>query len=356
MKKIIISTVAAILTTSFVSAQSLSLTNTFGGNEDNVGTSDFLKFDEDGNKEDAIVGDRVQLDVASENIDARIRLNLTANKDENGNSEFKPFPQAYVNFRPVEGLNFIGGNKFFWKWATPGAYLAATDDFLNHGKLVDNNGAGAIYKFSNDSIGLTFAGAVGQQSRLDLNFGAQFDVNNVASFGVTAQDVTEKTITIGGYVAINAVENLLLNFGYTYNTNDDSYIAATQHLAQVSVGYTFADLGLELYADLAAGLNNKVFSAEADDFVELNDGIPVWGAVRAAYALNEKIALNGWVHVNHVLNETKKDSATEVTVFPSFDFNTSVGTFTTGARVYFDDKDGYKGFHIPFSWQYRISK
>ena len=48
MKKIILSTVAAILATSFVSAQSVSLTNTFGGNEDNNGTSDFLKFDEDG--------------------------------------------------------------------------------------------------------------------------------------------------------------------------------------------------------------------------------------------------------------------------------------------------------------------
>ena len=349
MKKIILSTVAAILATSFVSAQSVSLTNTFGGNEDNNGTSDFLKFDEDGNKQDAVVGDRIQLDVASENIDARVRLNLRGDEPN-----WAPKLQAYANFRPVEGLNFIGGNKFFWKWTTPGAYLAATDDYLTHGKLADDNGAGAIYKFSNDSIGLTFAGAVGQESRLDLNFGAQFDVNDVASFGVTAQDVTEKTITIGGYVAINAVENLLLNFGYTYNTNDDSYIAATQHLAQVSVGYTFADLGLEVYADLAAGLNNKVFSAEADDFVEKDDGIPVWGAVRAAYALNEKIALNGWVHVNHVLNDA--DNRTDVIVFPSFDFNTSVGTFTTGARVYFDDKDGYKGFHIPFSWQYKISK
>ena len=47
-----------------LAAQSVSLTNTFGGNSDNVGTSDFLKFDKDGDKSNIVVGDRVQLDVS----------------------------------------------------------------------------------------------------------------------------------------------------------------------------------------------------------------------------------------------------------------------------------------------------
>ena len=83
-----------------LAAQSVSLTNTFGGNSDNVGTSDFLKFANDGTKVTAIVGDRVQLDFASEHIDSRVRLNVS------GDAGYIPSVQGYVNFRPFDWLAF----------------------------------------------------------------------------------------------------------------------------------------------------------------------------------------------------------------------------------------------------------
>ncbi len=347
MKKSLVVLGIALASLFSLNAQSISLTNTFGGNSDNVGTGDFLKFDEDGNKGDALIGDRIQLDVTSENIDSRIRLNLV------GENNWATKTQAYVNFRPVTGLNFIGGNKFFWKWTTPGAYLAATDDYLTHGKLADDNGAGIVYNYDSDAFSLTLVSAVGQTSKLDLNFGAQLAIKNVVTIGATAQDVSEKTRTIGAYAALQSVKNLILNFGYTYNNSDASYIAKTQHLIQASAGYTFTEVGLSLYADAALGLNNKAFDPASDDFAELDDGIPVWGAIRANYALNEKVALNGWVHLNHILNAT--DSRTDITFYPYFDYKSSVGTFRSGVRVFFDDKDGYKGFNIPISWQYKIA-
>ena len=148
-----------------LSAQSLSLTNTFGGNSDNVGTSDFLKFDQDSNKKAAVVGDRIQLDLASEYLDSRVRLNLSGDKN------YAPALQGYLNFRPFKPVNIIGGNKFFWKWTTAGAYLAAIDDFLVHGKLADDNGAGLVLNFAPEDkdFGLTFAAAVGERESLDLN-------------------------------------------------------------------------------------------------------------------------------------------------------------------------------------------
>lgn len=347
MKKSLIVLGLTIASLFSVNAQNISLTNTFGGNGDNVGTSDFLKFDKDGNKKEAVVGDRVQLDVASEHIDSRVRLNFV------GDNNWAPKIQAYANFRPFEQLNLIGGNKFFWKWTTPGAYLAATDDYLNHGKLADDNGAGVVYNYANDDFSITFAGAAGARSKIDLNFGAQFSLNKVFTLGVTAQDVTEKTITVGGYAAVQAVKDLILNFGYTYNTSDDTYIAKTQHLVQVSAGYNFTDIGLGLFADAALGLNNKQFNAGSDDFATLESGIPVWGAVRASYKLNDNLDLNGWVHLKNTLKAADKE--TEITIYPYFDYKTSAGTFRSGVRVYFDDTDGYKGFNIPFSWQYKIA-
>ncbi|EID85830.1 hypothetical protein MSI_06490 [Treponema sp. JC4] len=351
MKKSIISVFTALLLASAAGAQNVSLTNTFGGNDDNVGTSDFLKFDKDGNKQDAIVGDRIQLDVASENVDARVRLNISGDKN------YAPGLQAYANVRPVQPLNIIGGNKFFWKWATSPAYLSAIDDYLTHGKLADDNGAGLVLNIAPESsdIGFKFASAAGSQSRLDLNFGAEFSIKNIVTISATAQDVTEKTRSLGAYVGLNSVKNLILNAGYTYNNSDENYIQGTQNLIQFSVGYTFEELKISLYADLLAGLSNKSsFTTATDDFAELENGIPLTAVVRANYKANEKLDFYTSVKFNHIL---LADSTSDtVTLYPYFDYYTSLGTIRSGLRVFFNDKDGFNGFNIPFSWQYKISK
>ncbi len=332
-----------------LSAQSISLTNTFGGNSDNVGTSDFLKFDDDSDKPDVVVGDRIQLDLASNKIDSRVRLNIK------GDTNFSNAIQGYVNFRPVQPVNLIGGNKFFWKWSTAGAYLAAIDDILNHGKLADDNGGGLVINIApaDSKLSFTAAGAVGAQSRLDLNFGAQFAVKDLFTIGATAQDVTTSAYSLGGYFALNAVKNLLLNIGYTYNLTDGSYIQGTQHVAQVSVGYTIEQIGLSLYADLLTGFNNNSnYDEDTEEYNDLDSGFPLYGAFRANYKLNETIDLNGSVKVNHVLAED--DNVTTVTVYPYFDYKTKYGTFRSGVRVFFDDDTGYKGLNVPFSWQVKL--
>ena len=347
MKKLLLTSLLAAAAIVTAQAQSISLTNTFGGNSDNVGTSDFLKFNKDGTKKEAVVGDRIQLDLGSQYIDSRVRINLS------GDAAWAPKVQGYASFKPFKGFNLIGGNSFFAKWATPGAYLSATDDYLSHGKLTDNNGAGVVYNFSNDDIGFAVSGTVGAVARLDLNFGAQFTLNDTFTVGFTAQDVTEKTFTLGGYASLLAVENLLLNLGYTYNTNDETYFSATEHLLQVSGGYKIKDANLALYADAALGLNNRKYDATAGDFVTLSDGIPFYLAFRASYALNENLNLNGWVRVNHSLTATENHTVT--TVYPYFDYKTKFGTFRSGVRFTFNDTDGYAGFNIPFSWQYKIA-
>lgn len=351
MKKSIISVFTALLLASAASAQNVSLTNTFGGNSDNVGTTDFLKFDKDANKKDATVGDRIQLDVASENVDGRIRLNISGDKN------WTTGLQAYANVRPVQPLNIIGGNKFFWKWATAPAYLPAIDDYLNHGKLADDNGAGLVLNLApeNSEIGFKFAAAAGNQSRLDLNLGAEFSIQDIVTLSATAQDVTEKSRSIGAYVGLKSVKNLILNAGYTYNNTDVNYILGTQNLIQFSVGYTFEEIKFSLYADLLAGLNNKSnFNTATDDFAELESGIPLTAVVRANYKVNEKLDLYTTIDFKHKL--LPGSTSDTFTVYPYFDYYTSLGTIRSGLRVFFNDKDGFNGFNIPFSWQYKISK
>ena len=248
MKKIVFAGLLVISTLTAMSAEGkISLTNTFGGDSGQIAGNNFLRFDKDGNKKDISVSERAQIDLVSEKIDSRVRLdfkNLASGLTETSDILLN----GYINFRPIEQLNFIGGNQFFWKWATPGAYLAATDDYYAHGKLADANGAGTVFNLNSDDFGLILAGAVGKESRLDLNFGAQFALKDSFTVGVTAQDVTEKSYTIASYVAVNAVKNLLLNFGYAYNPNSVPLKHTTQHLAQVSAGWTFEDQGLSQQA------------------------------------------------------------------------------------------------------------
>ena len=350
MKKFLISFAFLSLIAAGVSGQSISLTNTFGGNSDNVGTSDFLKFDEDSDKKAAVVGDRIQLDLASEHIDSRVRLNISGDKD------FAPAIQGYVNFRPFQPVNIIGGNKFFWKWTTAGAYLAAIDDFLVHGKLADDNGAGIIVNIAPEDkdFGFTFAGAVGARASLDLNTGFQFYIKDTLTLGFTGQDLTTESASFGGYLALNFVKNLILNLGYTYNNTDSGYIQGSQHLAQFSTGYSFEDLPLSLYFDFLSGLNsNSNYNAEAGDYVKLDKGVPLYAAFRANYKFSDQLNLNASVKINHKLNA--EDSLTSFTIYPYFDYKTSAGTFRSGIRLSLDDDKGYKGFNIPFSWQYKIA-
>ena len=348
MKKIIAVGVTALLMVCTAGAQSISLTNTFGGNQDNVGTSDFLKFNADGTKQNAVVGDRIQFDVGSEKIDGRVRINIQ------GDNNFATKLQAYANVRPIKQLNFIAGNTFFWKWSSSPAYLAGIDDFLAHGLLLDNNGFGLLADIAPEDSGFSFklAGGLGVDTHVDLNLGAEFTLNGIFKIAATAQDLVKEARTISAYAELLSVENLLLNAGYVYNNSDVNYIQSTQHLVQVSAGYTVKDINLSFYATVLSGLNNKAFNSATETFVEKAEGVPLTAAVRFYYADLENLNIGTSATYKHVLNDA--DSTTNITVYPFIDYNTRVGTFRTGIRASFND-DGYNGLSIPFSWQYTIA-
>ena len=78
MKKIMVTVAASIFVCSIISAQSLKLVNTFGGDSDSTGGSDLFTYDnlkdENGKYKDDYsnktrVSDRLQLDVSDEKVD-----------------------------------------------------------------------------------------------------------------------------------------------------------------------------------------------------------------------------------------------------------------------------------------------
>ena len=167
MKKIMTVLAASAFVCSALSAQSIKLVNTFGGDSDNTGGSDLFVFenqkDDDGNYKDDYsnttrVSDRLQLDVSDKKFDARLRTEIAATK-LNGKESTIRF-RGYGRFKPVDQFNLIAGNDFFTKVPVNAGYLVANDDYPKYARILQN-GFGAISNWNlldDGNLRLSFAG------------------------------------------------------------------------------------------------------------------------------------------------------------------------------------------------------
>lgn len=352
-KKVWLSALAGIVLASGVSAQSITLTNIFGGDADNLYSDDFIKLekDDDGNltKGNVNVADRLQLDFKGDKILGRVRLEAKtgtvngklATNFNTDNSDIRL--RGFVGFNPWEFLTIAGGNSFFTKYSLSAAYLAASDDQESHGNLLDTNGAGVIFNIA----GLKIAGGVAAESRLNLNLAASYDIKDVVSLGFTFQDVTTEAFSFAGYAGLNAVEDLILNVGYIYNRTDTSYLASAEQAVQASAGYTFKDIGLTLLGDLQLGLTKNGAKDKDGKYAEY-DRAPLYTKVVAGISPLDNL--------NVSLAFTLTDGgigAVGYSFYPYIDYDTGLGTIRTGARFNFGDSD-FTGIDIPLSWTYKF--
>ena len=349
-KKVWLSALAGIVLASGVSAQSITLTNIFGGDADNLYSDDFITLtkDDDGlNKGDVNVADRLQLDFKGDKILGRVRLEGKTNTTDgkfssasDGGADLRI--RGFVGFNPWEFLTIAGGNSFFSKYSLSAAYLAASDDQESHGNLLDTNGAGVIFNFA----GLKIAGGVAAESRLNLNLAVAYDIKDVVSLGFTFQDVTTKAFSFAGYAGLNAVEDLILNVGYIYN-HEKGYLVSAEQAVQVSAGYTFKDIGFTLLGDLQLGLTKNGAKDKDGKYTEY-DRAPLYTKVIAGISPLDNLD----VSLAFILAD-KGTGAVGYSFYPYIDYDTGLGTIRTGARFNFGDSD-FTGIDIPLSWTYKF--
>lgn len=349
-KKVWLSALAGIVLASGVSAQSITLTNIFGGDADNLYSKDFITLtkDDDGlNKENVNISDRLQLDFKGDKILGRVRLEGKINGLDGKNSELRL--RGFVGFNPWEFLTIVGGNSFFTKYSLSAAYLAASDDQESHGNLLDTNGAGVIFNIA----GLKIAGGVAAESRLNLNLAASYDIKDVVSLGFTFQDVTTEAFSFAGYAGLSAVENLILNVGYIYN-HEGGYLASAEQAVQVSAGYTFKDIGLTLLGDFQTGLSKKSAKDKDGGYKEY-DRVPLYTKVIAGISPLDNLDVSLAFTLSNAYDDDAKVLADVVkySFYPYIDYDTGLGTIRTGARFNFKDSD-FSGIDIPLSWTYKF--
>lgn len=367
MKKTLIGGAALLLAVSLASAD-ISLSSTFGGNEDNIWGNDFMSWsrkdddpattdrDESDEFESSVanVSERLQLDYSSEKIDGRLRLEFNANNKINGKNAPVRL-RGFARFTPVEQIQFAAGNDFFTKYGVSAAYLAAADDTYSSGKMAES-GLAFTAKFNTFKFVANWAGdsQADNLDKLGLNFGADFVIPDTVKIGTTLKNITSDDRTFGIFAGLGSVENLVLNAGYIYNAND---IFPAKHALQASAAYTFKDAGINVAADVVSVLTNEFVKDGETEEYKNSDGdkvYPFYTRVAASYSATENLKVKGDVKLSTLLGE---DYSTETVVYPSVEYKLpkKMGSVQAGVRFTFHDlKDngGLQKFSIPLCWKW----
>lgn len=367
MKKTLIGGAALLLAASLASAD-ISLSSTFGGNEDNIWGNDFMSWlrkdddpattdrDESDEFESSVanVSERLQLDYSSEKIDGRLRLEFNANNNINGKNAPVRL-RGFARFTPLEQIQFAAGNDFFTKYGVSAAYLAAADDTYSSGKMAES-GLTFNTKFSGLKFVANWAGdsKVDNIDKLGLNFGADWVIPDAVKLGATFKNVTSDDRTIGVFAGLGSVENLVLNAGYIYNDNDKF---AAKHALQASAAYTFKDAGINVAADVVSVLTNEFVKDGETEEYKNSDGdkiYPFYTRAAASFAVTENVSVKGDVQLSTIFGQ---DNSTKTVVYPtvSYKLPKKMGSVSAGVRFTFQDlKDngGLQKFSIPLCWKW----
>lgn len=389
MKKSLVGGVALLLAASIASAD-VTLSSTFGGDEDNIWGYDFMSWSRKSGSDEfesstAAVSERLQLDYSSEKIDGRIRLEFATDqykvaktRDEIFDSDGDSIKDAvtdvkdsysvnlggkygslrlrgFARFTPVEQIQFAAGNDFFTKYGVSAAYLAAADDTYSSGKMAES-GLTFNTKFSGLKFVANWAGdsKVDNIDKLGLNFGADWVIPDAVKLGATFKNVTSDDRTIGVFAGLGSVENLVLNAGYIYNDNDKF---AAKHALQASAGYTFKDAGIKVSADVISALTNEYIKDGETEEYKNSDGdkiYPFYTRAAASFAVTENVSVKGDVQLSTIFG---KDNSTTTVVYPSVSYKLpkKMGSVSAGVRFTFEDKKdngGLQKFSIPLCWKW----
>lgn len=295
MKRIISIGLAGMLICGAVTAQSIKIANTFGGDADNTGGSDLFTFENQKNEEEEgysneRVSNRLQLDASGNQFDGRMRLEFAAGRYNGKESTVRL--RGYGRYKPVNAFQVIAGNDFSTKAAVDAGYLAASDDSPKFARILQSR-FGALSNLN-----------FGDEKRIFVKFGA----------GLRFDDDSFLDINKLGFDA-----------GYIYNNTDTDYITKkAKNSVSFTAGYKFTDL------------------------------IPFLTKLNVTYKVSENITVGAKVKVSMMIGNY---SSAKTEVYPNLTYKLldKFGTVTTGIRMTFD-KNGIAKFAVPINWKCTLAE
>lgn len=275
---------------------------------------------------------------------------------------------SYIKIRPVESFQ-IGLASFDQLYdgreIASGAYFPVIGGSTPYGNYTGN--LGLLFK---PIEGLSIGAGIDFQSyfinsaddnadQVTINFGAEYDVENIGSFAVTFNDVVNH-FTLGAYAKISAVEATDIYAGFTFRKDRAEMIRTRlfsnvlSNWAQYIHGKLFLNAGFEYKGidrlTLAADLATNLFTEDAYSSYDLYTGF------KAEYDINESFSIGAKSLMFFDItdkNETEyydPKYKTSILLYPEVAYKLGNNTFKAGFKMEFSDGD--MSAAIPLSWSY----
>ncbi|MBO4320860.1 MAG: transporter [Treponema sp.] len=340
--------------------------------ENEVSTDTWLigdTFDEDHHS--GQIEERMQAEYKSDKVDVNANFSVwigSESEDVAGDKKIRArfggwsSNDSYIKFRPIDVLQLALATSDGREFAA-GSYFPVMDYKIvlgnytgNFGLLVKpveglSIGAGIDY-------GLIFDDIVDNSRKLDLNFGAEYEVENIGAFAVTFNDVINN-FSIGAYAKISAVQDMDIYAGFSYAKERLTMIQTILfenyywYYDRSLLGKMLLNAGFEYKGidklTLAADLGTNLFT-EANWTYDLYTGLKVMYDVNESFSVGAKSYF--FFDITDDVSNEYHDYRYKPVVFlyPEANYKLGNNTFSAGFKMEFNDGN-FRGA-IPLSWKY----
>lgn len=278
---------------------------------------------------------KAKAEYSSEKLDLGVTLIVDVNQgDDNslviGSDGF--VDDYFIEFRPIKymGIGFHKG------YNVAGSFLPCLE------KEIDASNFGSDFGlFVYPIEGLVISGGVDfisylfkENSKPLVNFGAEYSIKDIITFGAAFRNIASDNRTIGAYASFTGVEGLTLNAGYTYNGNIDDF-NISGNLINAAVMFNKGKIGI--YADGVVAVGG-----EKDTANEL------YTAVNVSYYITDSFFAGIY---GCFTNDFDNDDTWCIGVCPSAGYMINEHN-TIGASVFVNFMKSMKLISFPIYWKY----
>lgn len=323
MKKLLLSVLCVLLLSSLF-AQEIKITNSFGGDSDNLEGEDFLSFP---NEAGMLFSDRLQVSYKSKIFDGKVRFDIwnTENSEDEDfyispNIKLKGFGKINIG----NYISIIAGNSYFSNFDIKAGELFASDTIPNYGKIV-KSGLSLYSEIPFDKKGKTklklgtgidYDSIFDSFEDLDLNFGADFIYKNLFYTGLSLRSIPHGEFGKYSIFAGGKFSDFKVNGGFIYNNTDDDILPnEAKYSASISGRYKNDDLGFSIAADIVSGLNSQYLSSKKEKTKNYkNNAIPFMAAADFGYDPTDNLSIGLNITYEQML---RLNDTSIITIYPN---------------------------------------
>lgn len=316
----------------------------------------------DDNNRFPFISERMQVEYESEKFDvnADFSLEITGYNEDTLDGKKTiisldgPYGNdSFVKFRPIDALQL--SIAYYWgAEKAAGSYLPVSESYSSYNPFGRYTGNfGLLFK---PMEGLSIGAGIdtgylfqdyynNRNKNLTLNFGAEYEADNIGSFAVTFNDVANH-FAFGAFAKISAVQAMDIYAGLAYQKDRNENFYSIN-------GKLFFNAGLELK-------NTEKFSLAAElvtnFFTEADYTDDLYAGLRVGYDVNENFNIGAKTRmwVDFVDSNTTEDydprNKPYFSIVPELTYKLGNNTFKAGFSMAFRG-DNFWGT-IPLSWSY----